>query len=662
MRGIVYDQEELIIKAIERGLITKGIKNLLDFWPVSIRLNFMKFEIYPKILSVIEEIDKKIEIFEEKMEKSRNLPKSPNKNEMGDLPPDYKPIIKKDEENKNIRSPYKYSKNYKYKYNNIGGGEKDKNVNAPSGRTTGKNRPGNYNINIKKEKEEKNNNEILKPINNLESMEFRHQEEKLGQNIIEILKKDQNIISYIDIDLFLQRLAQGKKIYDDMNEDDILLNGFCIQHTIFIPTKNIISKIISCFHYYYKIYLNKHKKRASAQYRVKINLEEKKNFFARDQKKIPYHLIDLLILFIDLHDKYSKEALEEETINEISSFFDFIMGITDIQQKYKNDIEYTKKVLNSIKIGSILKRQKTQKVKIDYEKIVRATGLLGNIIRDPEKPLSFFNILNYNSVDVAKELTRISYKLFSKIKPKEFFKGVFTKKNKEITSPNITATSDRFNQVSFWVIEEILAYDYSSDRARVIEKLIDITKELINLNNYYDSVSMMSGLGQIIIKNLIKTWKHVSKESSHTFEKIKNILNFQDNYKNIRDRIEDCLLNNRPYIPFLGPYNKRICFLEEYGPYVKDVSLINVDKIVLVQNILDQLYKFKKKQYEIISSEKKEFIIFQCLDPLPEDELDKLASSLEPNFSLNDKKNREKRTTNTEKNFRENYDKLEYII
>ena len=147
----------------------------------------------------------------------------------------------------------------------------------------------------------------------------------------------------------------------------------------------------------------------------------------------------------------------------------------------------------------------------------------------------------------------------------------------------------------------------------------------------------------------------VTKKSNNVLKNLKKILNFQDNYKNIREKIDECLQNNESYIPFLGPYNKRICFLEEYGPYAKDNSLINADKIVLVQQTLDQFYKFKLKKYEILHSNKKELIIFQCLDPIEEEKLEKLASFLEPNFVLDKKKRKEKRITNTELNFIQNY-------
>ena len=488
----------------------------------------------------------------------------------------------------------------------------------------------------------------------------------MGENILQISKKGQNIISFIDIDIFLQRIAEDKKIYDDVNDNDTLLNGFCIQHSVFISTDMLISKIIFCFYHFYSRYLYQNykkkndynniiesdNKRSSAGYRIKYKKPKLNDNFNRSLflKKIPYGLIDLLILLVNLHEKYNQELLTNEIIEKIDNFYKNMLNIYDIKNKYERDINYSNKILKKIKNSAILKRAKLQLSISSYSKLLKYE------IKDhQETPLSFFNILEYDSIDISKELTRISYYIFSKIQPKEFFKGAFTKNNKNITSPNITEVTNRFNKLSYWVIEEILSYDFGSDRAKVIEKFIDIANELINLKNFNDSMSIVSALGQIIISNLLKTWKKVTKKSNNVLQNLKKILNFQDNYKNIREKIDECLQNNESYIPFLGPYNKRICFLEEYGPYTKDNSLINADKIVLVQQTLDQFYKFKLKKYEILHSNKKELIIFQCLDPIEEEKLEKLASFLEPNFVLDKKKRKEKRITNTELNFIQNY-------
>jgi len=527
----------------------------------------------------------------------------------------------------------------------------------------------NYGVNYNNREERKafsDDKVINKNKNSLENYSFNYSPEKLGENILQISKKNKNIISYIDIDIFFQRIAEDKKIYDDMNDNDTLLNGICIQHSIFIPTSIFVSKIISCFNYFYSKYLNlngEENKNGPNIIESFLNKNKYPYYGYRDKykqtqnlAKIPYSLLDLLILFVDWHEKYNKELMTKEVIDKIENFYNNMLFIYDIKTRYERDINYSKMILRRIQNSGFIKRARLHGNTVAFDYLFPKKNMLNNIIRDP-KGLSFFNILEYESYDIAKELTRISENIISKIEPKEFFKGVFTKKNKEVTSPNITEITNRFNKLSFWVIEEILSYDYAQDRAKVIEKFIDIANELVNLNNFNDSMSMVSGLGQIIVTDLAKTWKYVSKESNTVLQKLKNFLNFQDNYKNIRDSIDECLQNNEPYIPFLGPYNKRICFLEEYGPYVKDNYLVNVDKIVLVQQILDQFYKCKLKRYEFVRSHKNELIIFQCLDPAEEDELETLGSFIEPIFALNKIKNHEKRITNTEKNFRENYEK-----
>ena len=166
-----------------------------------------------------------------------------------------------------------------------------------------------------------------------------------------------------------------------------------------------------------------------------------------------------------------------------------------------------------------------------------------------------------------------------------------------------------------------------------------------------------SALGQIIISSLHKTWKRISKKSQELYNKERKILNFADNYRLIKEKINECIIYKRPYIPFLSPYSKIICYMEEYGKYIKDNSLINADKIVLIQQILDQLFKFKLIQYDSFHFSKNELLILRYLDPLTEEELDKLASLLEPKFILYKKKHKEKRVSNTEKNFKVNYEK-----
>ena len=521
-------------------------------------------------------------------------------------------------------------------------------------------------------------------INNLESSLFHFQKEKIGKNILTFTKLKKTVINYIDIDLFLQKIALEEPIFDSKDENEILLKGFCIQHSTFIATEILIKKIIACFNFFNERYLNKDN--LNSFYKIdsctsslnnvdslqnnlnndlmcaKLNTKDDKKIIA----KIPFGIVELVLKFVELHNKYSKNTLTNDIIIEINKFFNIILEIIEIKNKYQKEIESSKQLLNSIRNGRIYRRsiQIENVTKPKFEDVCFSENLLENKIRDDKNPVNVFNLFSYDSKMIAKELTRVSYKLYSRIEPKEFFKGVFTKKNKLITSPNITASIDRFNKLSFWIIEEILAYDYAQDRAKVIGKFIEIANELKNLNNFSDCMSVISGVEQMITTQLLITWRNVSNESNKLLAQVKTLLNFQDNYKNIREQIDKCTQENKPYVPFLGIYNKRICFLEEYGPYIKEKSLINVDKIVLVQNILDQFYNFLNFKYDFIDAvdRNKVIMILQCLEPQGEDELDKRAMNLEPIFKLNTKKSHKKRGTNTEIHFKKNYEKLKEIL
>lgn len=600
------------------------IDNLISFWTKKVYENKPKFYSYQPLIKIIEEIDPKIyNIQSKKISVSQQTPNINNT---------------KETENNSNSHQVTNSNNFSSKGLPFLDKVKEECKNE-----------------LQIDEDEGENEEfhkmksktIVGRLNRLESSLFHIQDEKPGKNILTLIRKKKTIIGYIDIDLFLQRIALGESIYDNIQDNDCLFRGFCLQHTTFISAEILIPKIISCFHFFYQRYTNQY------------NDQNDK------MKVIPFAIVDLILYFVEVHNKFSKSIMNDKIIILIDNFYNRILEINEITSRFKDEITESQLLLNSIKDGKNYRRSLTLKgdEKLPYEAIKLPT--VDNKIRDSNIQESFFNIFSYESKEIAIELTRITYKIYTHIDPKEFFKGVFTKKNKFVTSPNICLSIDRFNKLSSWVIEEILAYDYANDRAKVIEKFIDIANELKNLNNFNDCMSIVSGLGTMIVTQLIKTWKSVSNSKNKVLLQIKKLLNFEDNYRNLREEIQKCVDNKIPFIPFMGIYNKRICFLEEYGPYIKEqnLSLVNVDKIVLVQQNLDKFYDFLKVKYNFIAGfdKRKAIFLLQCLQPPNEDELDKLSSYIEPNFILREKKRHNKRATNSEIHFQENYEKLKEI-
>ena len=647
MKELIVNKEDIIIDAIEKELDNPGVEELLSFWSQKVGTNVSKFSINKTLLQYIDEIDRRVQTIESKIQRKGAI--DDKRKKMLNLHKDGKTKT-------TYKKPASNLSNSLFLFSTPLVTDAFKNV-------------------IKENKDNSHNKSII--LDSLNNAEFVYKKEELDKNVISIERFKKTIIAYMELDVLLQRIAMEEPIFHDEDINDYLLEGLCLQHPNFITTDFLISKIISCFKFNYRRYLENENKeeeeeddnKRAGNYTISFSNYKKKEhrrifisaknvvgdlnktieIFKDTENRIPYGLINLLIIFIRTLKKYSINEMNLELSNKITQIIDTALQIYEIKNIFESELIKSKAILREVTKSSA--EPKASISKIPFEQI----------FNPKEANEVFFDIFNYSPKDIASELTRVSYLLFSKIKPKEFFKGLFTKSDKEKTSPNICVVVNRFNTLSFWVIEEVLSYDYSSDRGKVLEKFINIANELKNLKNFNDCMSITSGLGQIILTKLTKSWKKVSSKEMTLLHKIKRLLNFQDNYKNIREEIEKCLKDEKPFVPFLGYYTKRICFLEESGKYVKDKSsLVNVDKIAQVEQILNEFNEMNKTKYDFdIKDEiKNKLSILQCLQPLSEEELESKGGLIEPNFVLNSKKVRKKkRITNTELKFKENYKK-----
>jgi len=566
-------------------------------------------------------------------------------------------------------------------------------------------------------------------LNNLELKLFIYQEEILDTNLILKTKKSLCSLNFIDIDLFLQYIAKGKNFYKKEEDNNDLMEGFCLQYQTFITPETLINKIISCFDFFYSQYLNKDKK-----INEEITEIEKENKTlsirkasdssnSEENKKIAFGLIDLLYIFINMHNTYYHNELSNEVITKIYNFLKKLNSIDEIKEKYIEKLELAEIELKeyeaSIKkfepIHKDLSKSKDKSFSSseefsseDEEKPVKKAetttkGFKLNMM-EPKNKASFlniyldekklekdkgeenlkekrknksknkkeeidkpyeFDILKYKPQDIASELTRVSYALYSKIKIKEFLKGFFNGKDKYKSSPHICQIIKRFNTISSWVIEEILAYDHAEKRSQILLTFIKVCVFLKKMGNFDDFLSIMTGLTNYNINKLQKTWGHIHSSDMKQFRSFKKLLSFEDNWKNLRIEIEKKIEEKSFFIPYLGYYTKRITYLEEMGPYIKkNTSLINIEKIFEVYKVLKDFYKIrnvKNKYYCSDDNIKKELYILQCLEPSNEDFLIQTSNLLEPKFILSNKKLNVKRRTKTDINFLNNINKFDII-
>nr|XP_010302076.1 PREDICTED: ras-specific guanine nucleotide-releasing factor RalGPS1-like [Balearica regulorum gibbericeps] len=166
-----------------------------------------------------------------------------------------------------------------------------------------------------------------------------------------------------------------------------------------------------------------------------------------------------------------------------------------------------------------------------------------------------FDVLKVTPEEFASQITLMDTPVFKAIQPEELASCGWNKKEKHILAPNIVAFTRRFNQVSFWVVREILTAQTLKIRAEILSHFVKIAKKLLELNNLHSLMSVVSALQSAPIFRLTKTWALLNRKDKTTFEKLDYLLSKEDNYKRTREYIRS--LKMVPTIPYLATRTPR---------------------------------------------------------------------------------------------------------
>lgn len=252
------------------------------------------------------------------------------------------------------------------------------------------------------------------------------------------------------------------------------------------------------------------------------------------------------------------------------------------------------------------------------------------ILPSNKKNKNYFDIFDWDDIELAKQITYVSHNIFQKIKSKELINSQWTKVDKKISAPNVYKLIERFNLLSLWACEEILSYDKVNQRKQVIDKLISIAYTLYKMNNFNDCFSIVTSLNTFFIKSLKDCWKIIDSNTSIPKAKeINDIFSHSKNYAKLREMHDKCL--ERPCTPFLGLYLKDLSYMDESQKYLivnnlNDNYVLNFEKIVKVEKILRKFEDLQVMEYDIKPVFKLSFLAEP--DPKTEEELNEISKKL----------------------------------
>lgn len=257
---------------------------------------------------------------------------------------------------------------------------------------------------------------------------------------------------------------------------------------------------------------------------------------------------------------------------------------------------------------------------------------LGKDVPPPILPRSLKKVkfLDIDPLEVARQLTIIDSKAYSKLQPVEFLGKAWSDKERNDVAVNVKAMILMSNQISGWVGRSILSEDQMKKRAKLITRFIEIAEKCRILNNFNTLMAILSGLNASHIHRLKRTWELVLTKNHQILESLNVLMDTSKNRLNYREAVHSV---NPPCVPFLGLYLTDLTFIDDGN---KDFlqnhdGMINFAKRMKTSEVIRELQQYQNVPYLFTPvPELQDFIKESFVETTNEADLYKMSLSLEP--------------------------------
>lgn len=214
------------------------------------------------------------------------------------------------------------------------------------------------------------------------------------------------------------------------------------------------------------------------------------------------------------------------------------------------------------------------------------------------------SLLNFNGLEIAKQLTLIENKMFCSIKTSELLNQNFTTKKLHLNlSPNIQKSILFTNLLSDYVIESILRPNIEmSQRINVFKSWLKIAISCLYLRNFNSLTSIVTSLQSFLISRVTAIWNGVPVKYKELFEYLTSIIHPNKNYTAYREKLKEFVLSNLqnnldiPTVPYLSLFLQDLTFVVDGNPDYRtnpksflDQKLINIDKYFKITKIIGDI-------------------------------------------------------------------------
>lgn len=209
----------------------------------------------------------------------------------------------------------------------------------------------------------------------------------------------------------------------------------------------------------------------------------------------------------------------------------------------------------------------------------------------PPKKGEGYSLVDFDSFEVAKQLTLIDFELAEQVNLEELLKAQWVE---EPGAPSLFAASKRVNDLTYWLAHQIVSTTVAKKRVKVITQIIKIAKHLLSLNSFNSFMAVYLAFNLASTARLTNTWKQVPARHFQVWKKMSRLMSPMQNFSQYRDTIQAL---QPPMILCQEVLLKDLLYEEEGRPDFVTDGVLDMTKMDAVGRLIDSFRQCRSKPY-----------------------------------------------------------------